>query len=79
MYSGIGSFGIEAISRGAKKVIFIEQDKHNAKILKNNLMRISQIDQVNVINDKIENTLKKKFEDKFYIFFFVHLFRTSTS
>ena len=33
-------------------------------------MRISQIDQVNVINDKIENTLKKKFEDKFDIFFF---------
>ena len=70
LYSGIGSFGIEAISRGAKKVMFIEQDKHNAKILKNNLMRISQIDQVNVINDKIENTLKKKFEDKFDIFFF---------
>ena len=60
---------VDLKSRGAKKVMFIEQDNHNAKILKNNLMRISQIDQVNVINDKIENTLKKKFEDKFDIFF----------
>ena len=69
LYSGIGSFGIEALSRGAKKVIFIEQDKYNSKILKNNLVKIAQIDQVKVINDKIENTLKKKFEDKFDIFF----------
>ena len=26
LYSGIGSFGIECISRGAKKVTFIDQD-----------------------------------------------------
>ena len=34
LYSGIGSFGIECISRGAKKVTFIEQDKNAAAILK---------------------------------------------
>ena len=26
LYSGIGSFGIECISRGAKKITFIEKD-----------------------------------------------------
>ena len=27
LYSGIGSFGLECISRGAKKVTFVEKDK----------------------------------------------------
>ena len=34
LYSGIGSFGIECISRGAKKAIFVEQDKIASKLLK---------------------------------------------
>ena len=31
MYSGIGSFGLECVSRGAKKVVFIEQDLKSFK------------------------------------------------
>ena len=31
LYSGIGSFGIECISRGAKKVTFIDKDKDATK------------------------------------------------
>ena len=31
LYSGIGSFGIECISRGANKVTFVEQDKKAVK------------------------------------------------
>ena len=27
LYSGVGSFGIECLSRGAKKVIFVEKKK----------------------------------------------------
>ena len=37
LYSGIGSFGIECISRGANKVTFIEQEKSAYKILEKNL------------------------------------------
>ena len=33
LYSGIGSFGIESLSRGAAKITFIEQDKKAAEIL----------------------------------------------
>ena len=36
LYSGFGSFGIECISRGAKKVTFIEQDVDASNVLKNN-------------------------------------------
>ena len=41
LYSGVGSFGIECISRGAKKVTFVEQNKNAASILENNLTDLS--------------------------------------
>ena len=34
LYSGIGSFGLECISRGAAKVTFVEKDRSASKILK---------------------------------------------
>ena len=37
LFSGTGSFGIECISRGAKKVIFFENYINSIKILKKNL------------------------------------------
>ena len=41
LYSGIGSFGIECISRGAKKVVFIEKDNQAVETLKKNLTQHS--------------------------------------
>lgn len=41
LFSGSGSIGLEALSRGAKKVIFLERDSDAIKILKEN---ISQTD-----------------------------------
>ncbi len=37
LFSGTGSFGIECISRGAEKVIFVENYINSIKILKKNL------------------------------------------
>ncbi len=37
MFSGVGSIGLEAISRGAKKAYFIEKDPNAAKVLKKNI------------------------------------------
>ena len=37
LYSGIGSFGLECISRGAEKITFVEKDKNAAEILKKKL------------------------------------------
>ena len=34
LYSGVGSFGLECLSRGAKKVKFVEGNNDAAKILK---------------------------------------------
>ncbi|MDO9265840.1 MAG: 16S rRNA (guanine(966)-N(2))-methyltransferase RsmD [Sulfurimonas sp.] len=37
LFSGSGSVGLEALSRGAKKVIFMEKDHEALKILKENI------------------------------------------
>ena len=41
LYSGVGSFGLESISRGAAEVIFVEQDNDAANVLKQNLIKLS--------------------------------------
>ena len=41
LYAGTGALGIEALSRGAKKVIFIEASGKNMSILKRNIESIS--------------------------------------
>ena len=70
LYSGVGSFGLECISRGAKKVTFVEQDKKAFNVLKENLIQLSIMNQAAIINDKIENILNKNDNSKYNIFFF---------
>jgi 16S rRNA (guanine966-N2)-methyltransferase len=69
LYAGVGSFGIECISRGAKKVTFIEQDKNAANILKENLNKLSATNKARIINKKIEDILKDKMDEKYRIVF----------
>ena len=44
LFAGSGQIGIEALSRSAKKVYFIEKDRNAFKILKNNLSYVSSSD-----------------------------------
>ena len=37
LFSGIGSLGIESLSRGAEKAIFVEKNKIVARVLSDNL------------------------------------------
>ena len=68
LYSGVGSFGIESLSRNAKKVTFIEKDINASNILKENLKKLSIFQKSKIFTDKIENVLNR-LEDKFNIFF----------
>ena len=70
LYSGIGSFGIECISRGAKKVTFIEKDNLAIGMLEKNLKKLSIINEAKIFNGEIEDILAKNINDKFQIFFF---------
>ena len=44
LFAGSGQIGIEALSRNAKKVYFIEKDRNAFKILKNNLSYVPSSD-----------------------------------
>jgi len=69
LYSGIGSFGLECISRGAEKITFVEKDKNAAEILKKNLINLGIKKNATVVIDEIENFLKKDLSEKFEIIF----------
>ena len=45
VFAGSGAIGLEALSRGAKKVVFIESNNRCAKIIKNNLEITDNIDK----------------------------------
>ena len=68
LYSGIGSFGLECLSRGAKMVTFVEIDFEALKILKENLLKLSIHNQAEIIKNRIENI--KNWKKRYNIFFF---------
>ena len=79
LYSGVGSFGLECISRGAKKVLFVEQDKMAFKILKDNLLKLSVENKASVINSSVDNIFENNEKNKFNFFFLIpHLIITTT-
>jgi len=50
LYAGSGSLGIEALSRGASEVVFIEENKNTARFLADNIARL------NITGSKIIST-----------------------
>tara|TARA_X000001036_G_scaffold177629_1_gene168195 strand:+ start:687 stop:1253 length:567 start_codon:yes stop_codon:yes gene_type:complete len=67
LYSGVGSFGIECLSRGVKSVIFVENYNGVLPVLKKNLQNLKIIENYEIIekdinSGKIFQTLKKKFD-----------------
>ena len=67
LFSGVGSFGIECLSRGEKSVIFVENYNGVLPVLKKNLQNLKAIENYKVIekdinNGKIFETLDKKFD-----------------
>ena len=69
LYSGVGSFGIECISRDANKVVFVERDNSAVETLNKNLFNLSIKNKATVINEEILSFLNKKQLKKFDIFF----------
>ena len=69
LYSGVGSFGIECISRGAKIVMFIEQNIETIKILRSNINQLSINNRTKIYNENIQIVLNDKDFEKFDIFF----------
>ena len=60
LYAGSGSLGIEALSRGAKFVSFVEKSNECIKVLNKNLKEISNYKINNIsVDSYIENSILK--------------------
>jgi 16S rRNA (guanine966-N2)-methyltransferase len=61
LYAGTGSLGIEALSRGAAHVTFVEEDRTAGRILKENLARCrgESCDNVEVCPYRVEIFLRR--------------------
>ena len=68
-YSGVGSFGLECLSRGANKVSFVENNKNASMKLKENLKLLDIKDNALVFDCSIELFLKKKKDEKYSLIF----------
>ena len=76
LFSGVGSFGIECLSRGVKKVTFIENYNRVLPILKKNLANLKLINNYCIIEKDIyDKSLFLKLENKFNIIFLDPPFR----
>ena len=67
LFSGVGSFGLEAISRGVRKVVFFENYKKAADMLKKNLSILdfneqAEVNEKNVYDENSFENLKYKFD-----------------
>ena len=67
LFSGVGSFGIECLSRGAKKVIFVENYVGVLPILKKNLLSLKVVKNYEILendiyNDKVLSKLNNTFD-----------------
>ena len=70
LFSGVGSFGLECLSRGAKYVTFVENYIGVLPILKKNLSNLENKRKYQIINENIFNKINfKKITNKCDIIF----------
>lgn len=72
LYAGSGSFGLEALSRGAKEATFVDASRQADIILRRNIAHTGFLPEAEVVKSKVEDfLLKTKQSDKTYdIIFF---------
>ena len=67
LFSGVGSFGIECLSRGAKYVVFTEKYNEVLPVLKKNLQSLKSVENYEILEKDIYDinflkSLDKKFD-----------------
>ena len=60
LFSGVGTLGIEAMSRGAKEVVFVEKNYKVIKILKENIERCNLIKSSSIIKTDVISYLNNE-------------------
>ncbi len=68
LFAGSGQLGIEALSRGAQKAVFVDADKNAIKVIKSNIEKTGFTDKSSVFNSDALSYLRFSGE-KFHIAF----------
>ena len=79
MFSGTGALGLEAISRGAKKVVFIERQKRLCQNLEEVLKKLKIEDKCRIINTNATSFDFRILKEKFDLIFLDPPFRENLS
>ena len=64
IFAGTGAIGIEAFSRGAKQVTFVEINQRSIRLIKQNLLKIYHEDFSDIIKNDFHKALKRLSEQK---------------
>jgi len=66
LYAGTGAIGLEAISRGAKSAIFVEQNAVACRVIRDNVKTLGVAEQAQVWNANVRSSLQKLLENEAY-------------
>jgi len=69
VFAGTGSLGLEALSRGAKSVIFVERDRIASKILAENINILGVVDKTTTVRIGVSTWIDKNQDKSFDIIF----------
>ena len=71
LYAGTGSFGLECLSREAKNVCFVENERNAIKILEKNIQKLGLKKKTKIFSNEVFNLIKKRniFDSKFNLIF----------
>jgi 16S rRNA (guanine966-N2)-methyltransferase len=57
LYAGTGSVGIEALSRGAERVVFVESNRKAANLIRSNLISLDINERISVLQEEAASAL----------------------
>lgn len=70
LFSGTGSISFELLSRGAKRVLAIEQRREHASFIKDVARKLKEEDKIKVLTGDVFSFLSKKRDDGMFNFVF---------
>ena len=77
LFSGSGAIGLEALSRGAKKVIMCDNSKEAYDIIRKNIQKTHFEENVEIYNTDFKNLLQNIINEKLDIIFLDPPYRTN--
>lgn len=69
IYAGSGAMGIEALSRGAERCTFVDNDDEAVELIKQNLITTNLTEQGRVLRKSVDNFLKNFRNQEYNIIF----------